>query len=205
MLGADRIRTGDAVIAMASSGLHSNGYSLVRHVSSTRPGWALDRDVEEFGRTLGEELLEPTRIYSLDCLALIRTDGIDVHAFCHVTGGGLAANLARVIPGAACTPPSTARPGPRPAVFDVVGELGRVPSAGAGEDPQHGRRHGRDRPGRPGRRGGARGGRADLRPGSWVTSASASTARVEDGVEVVHGAKGVDGGSVQVVGTHPPA
>src|SRR5882757_5815171 len=81
LLGADRIRKGDAVIALAASGLHSNGYSLVRHVFFERAGWSLDREVPEFGRTLGEELLEPTRIYSLDCLALARTT--EVHAFSH--------------------------------------------------------------------------------------------------------------------------
>ncbi|MFF4344695.1 phosphoribosylformylglycinamidine cyclo-ligase [Kitasatospora sp. NPDC001540] len=96
LLGPDRVRAGDVVIAMAASGLHSNGYSLVRHVLLNQAGWSLDRRVEEFGRTLGEELLEPTRIYSLDCLALTRAT--EVHAFSHVTGGGLAANLARVIP-----------------------------------------------------------------------------------------------------------
>jgi phosphoribosylformylglycinamidine cyclo-ligase len=96
LLGADRIREGDAVIAMASSGLHSNGYSLVRHVLLNTAGLALESEVAELGRTLGEELLEPTKIYSLDCLALTRT--AEVHAFSHITGGGLAANLARVIP-----------------------------------------------------------------------------------------------------------
>ncbi|MEV7216056.1 phosphoribosylformylglycinamidine cyclo-ligase [Kitasatospora cineracea] len=96
LLGPDRVRAGDVVIAMAASGLHSNGYSLVRHVLLNQAGWSLDRRVEEFGRTLGEELLEPTRIYSLDCLALARAT--EIHAFSHVTGGGLAANLARVIP-----------------------------------------------------------------------------------------------------------
>jgi phosphoribosylformylglycinamidine cyclo-ligase len=96
LLGAERVRAGDVVVAMAASGLHSNGYSLVRHVLLERAGWALDREVPEFGRTLGEELLEPTRIYSLDCLALARAT--EIHAFAHVTGGGLAANLARVIP-----------------------------------------------------------------------------------------------------------
>ncbi|WP_327245247.1 phosphoribosylformylglycinamidine cyclo-ligase [Streptomyces sp. NBC_01320] len=123
LLGPDRIRKGDAVIAMASSGLHSNGYSLVRHVFFDRAGWALDRDVEEFGRTLGEELLEPTRIYSLDCLALTRTT--EVHGFSHVTGGGLANNLARVIPDAlhATVDRSTWTPG---AVFDLVGKTGQV-------------------------------------------------------------------------------
>lgn len=123
MLGPDRIREGDVVIAMASSGLHSNGYSLVRHVVFDRAGWSLDRQVEEFGRTLGEELLEPTRIYSLDCLALTRTT--EVHGFSHVTGGGLANNLARVVPDSlhATVDRSTWTPG---AVFDVVGTAGKV-------------------------------------------------------------------------------
>ena len=123
LLGADRIRAGDAVIAIESSGLHSNGYSLVRHVLFERAGWALDREVPEFGRTLGEELLEPTRIYSLDCLALARTT--EVHAFSHVTGGGLANNLARVIPDhlRATVERSTWTPAP---VFGLVGELGGV-------------------------------------------------------------------------------
>ncbi|HET6359143.1 phosphoribosylformylglycinamidine cyclo-ligase [Streptomyces sp.] len=123
LLGADRIRTGDAVIAMASSGLHSNGYSLVRHVLFERAKMSLDQQVEEFGRTLGEELLEPTKIYSLDCLALTRTT--EVHAFSHVTGGGLANNLARVIPDNlhAVVDRSTWTPG---AVFDLVGTAGDV-------------------------------------------------------------------------------
>ncbi|WNI16287.1 phosphoribosylformylglycinamidine cyclo-ligase [Actinacidiphila sp. ITFR-21] len=123
LLGADRVRDGDVVIAVESSGLHSNGYSLVRHVFFDRADWALDRDVPEFGRTLGEELLEPTRIYSLDCLALART--AEVHAFAHITGGGLANNLARVLPAGlyASVDRSSWAPGP---VFGVVGELGGV-------------------------------------------------------------------------------
>ncbi|MFC8789718.1 phosphoribosylformylglycinamidine cyclo-ligase [Streptomyces cinereoruber] len=123
LLGSDRIRTGDAVVAMASSGLHSNGYSLVRHVVFDRVGMTLDQRVDELGRTLGEELLEPTKIYSLDCLALTRTT--DVHAFSHITGGGLAANLARVIPDGlhATVDRSTWAPG---AIFDLVGKAGQV-------------------------------------------------------------------------------
>ncbi|MGW6642148.1 phosphoribosylformylglycinamidine cyclo-ligase [Streptomyces iakyrus] len=123
LLGADRIRTGDAVIAMASSGLHSNGYSLVRHVLLNQAGLALDAHIEELGRTLGEELLEPTKIYSLDCLALMRTT--EVHAFSHVTGGGLAANLARVVPDDlhAIVDRSTWTPAP---IFDLVGRTGSV-------------------------------------------------------------------------------
>ncbi|MET9218733.1 phosphoribosylformylglycinamidine cyclo-ligase [Streptomyces sp. NPDC088197] len=123
VLGADLIRPGDAVVAIESSGLHSNGYSLVRHVLFDRAGWSLDRQVPEFGRTLGEELLEPTKIYSLDCLALTRTT--EVHAFSHITGGGLANNLARVVPDhlRATVDRSTWEPAP---VFGLVGELGGV-------------------------------------------------------------------------------
>ncbi|WP_449342165.1 phosphoribosylformylglycinamidine cyclo-ligase [Streptomyces aurantiogriseus] len=123
LLGADRIRTGDTVIAMASSGLHSNGYSLVRHVLLNQAGLSLDAHIEELGRTLGEELLEPTKIYSLDCLALTRTT--EVHAFSHITGGGLAANLARVVPDGlhATVDRSTWTPAP---VFDLVGRTGDV-------------------------------------------------------------------------------
>ncbi|MEU0443844.1 phosphoribosylformylglycinamidine cyclo-ligase [Streptomyces tendae] len=123
LLGPERIRTGDAVIAMASSGLHSNGYSLVRHVLLNEGGLALDAHLDGLGRSLGEELLEPTKIYSLDCLALMRT--AEVHAFSHVTGGGLAANLARVIPDGlhAVVDRSTWAPG---AIFDLVGRTGRV-------------------------------------------------------------------------------
>ncbi|MFE1076448.1 phosphoribosylformylglycinamidine cyclo-ligase [Streptomyces sp. NPDC058783] len=123
LLGPERIRTGDAVIAMASSGLHSNGYSLVRHVLLNEGGLALDAHLDGLGRTLGEELLEPTKIYSLDCLALMRT--AEVHAFSHVTGGGLAANLARVIPDGlhAVVDRSTWTPG---AIFDLVGRTGKV-------------------------------------------------------------------------------
>ena len=97
ILGADRVVPGDVALAIGSSGLHSNGYSLVRHVFFASAGWALDRQVAELGRTLGEELLVPTRIYSRDILALI--EAVEVHAVSHITGGGLANNLARVIPG----------------------------------------------------------------------------------------------------------
>jgi phosphoribosylformylglycinamidine cyclo-ligase len=94
LLGPDRVGAGDLVVAMTSSGLHSNGYSLARKVLMGQ--WPLDHHVAEFGRTLGEEMLEPTRIYTRDCLELAGRDL--VHAFAHVTGGGLAANLARVLP-----------------------------------------------------------------------------------------------------------
>ncbi|MEU7900577.1 phosphoribosylformylglycinamidine cyclo-ligase [Nonomuraea sp. NPDC049152] len=95
MLGPDRVREGDVVLGLASSGVHSNGYSLVRHVIK-QAGLSLDAEVPEFGRPLGEELLEPTRIYSLDCLELART--LEVHAYAHITGGGIEGNLSRSLP-----------------------------------------------------------------------------------------------------------
>ncbi|WP_353082660.1 phosphoribosylformylglycinamidine cyclo-ligase [Tessaracoccus lapidicaptus] len=126
ILGPERVRVGDAVIAMAASGLHSNGYSLVRHVLLSGAGWALDRHVDELGRTLGEELLEPTRIYALDVLDLIGQ--VEVHAMSHITGGGLANNLARVIPGdmVAVLQRSSWTP---PAIFQLVQRVGRISQA----------------------------------------------------------------------------
>ncbi len=201
VLGPHRVRAGDVVLGLASSGLHSNGYSLVRRVVE-HAGWRLDRHVEEFGRTLGEELLEPTRVYSADLLDLVRTPGVEVHALSHVTGGGLAANLARVLPRhlharvdrAAWTPP---------AVFGTVGRLGAVPPADLERTLNMGV------------------GFVAMVPPSGVAAAvdmlwargirtwaigevhEAEGAPLEDGVEVVRGAKGVDGGSVQLVGSHP--
>ena len=96
ILGPDCVRPGDVVVAMASSGLHSNGYSLARHVLLDMARMPLDGHVEEFGRTLGEQLLEPTRIYTKDCLALVAET--EVRTFAHITGGGLTANLSRVMP-----------------------------------------------------------------------------------------------------------
>ena len=136
LLGPDRVREGDVLIGMASSGIHSNGYSLVRKVIDVA-GWGLDRQVDELGSTLGEELLEPTRVYAADCLDLAAafpvngTDGQTGHGirgFSHVTGGGLAANLARVLPQGleGRVDRSTWQ---IPAIFSLIGSLGQVPLA----------------------------------------------------------------------------
>src|SRR3712207_5539942 len=98
VLGPERVVDGDVVVAMASSGFHSNGYSLVRRVVAAA-GLDLHGTPAGLDRTLGEELLEPTRIYARDCLALVAELGVErVHAFAHITGGGLAGNTARVVP-----------------------------------------------------------------------------------------------------------
>ncbi|WP_182887428.1 phosphoribosylformylglycinamidine cyclo-ligase [Microbispora sp. H10885] len=123
MLGPDRVVPGDVVLGLASSGVHSNGYSLVRHVIA-KAGLHLERELPELGRTLGEELLTPTRVYSLDCLALIRET--EVHALAHITGGGLAANLARSLPATADAVLDRSSWTP-PAIFEVLAGHGGVP------------------------------------------------------------------------------
>jgi phosphoribosylformylglycinamidine cyclo-ligase len=123
LLGPGRVRAGDAVVAIGSSGLHSNGYSLVRHVLLAGAGWRLDRYVDELGRTLGEELLEPTRIYAKACLDLARSTR--THAMSHVTGGGLAANLERVLPDPVAARIDRGSWTPQP-VFDLVRRVGSV-------------------------------------------------------------------------------
>ncbi|WP_066460229.1 phosphoribosylformylglycinamidine cyclo-ligase [Sanguibacter suarezii] len=197
LLGPEKVREGDVVIAMASSGLHSNGFSLVRAVIN-HAGWTLEREVEEFSRTLGEELLEPTRVYASDCLALARDEASQVHAFSHVTGGGLAANLARVLPtglSASVDRGSWAVP----AVFDVVRGLGQVPwsdlentlNLGVGMVAVVGA-DGADA---------ALAKLASLGLPAWVLG----TVTADDGAQgadITRGSKGVDGGAVRLTGEY---
>ena len=96
-LGSHLVRAGDVIIAMPASGFHANGYSLVRHILATQK-LDLEKKYESFDKTLGEILLTPTEIYTLDCLALIRAQQENIRTFSHITGGGLADNTARVIP-----------------------------------------------------------------------------------------------------------
>ncbi|MBA3488151.1 MAG: phosphoribosylformylglycinamidine cyclo-ligase [Longispora sp.] len=125
VLGPERVQQGDVVIALRSSGLHSNGYSLVRHIFQTVNRLGLESVVEELGaqRTLGEELLTPTRIYTKDCLALIQE--CEVRAFAHITGGGIPGNLDRILPPNldAVVDRSTWRPQP---IFELVHARGKV-------------------------------------------------------------------------------
>lgn len=123
LLGPELVRDGDVVVAMAASGLHSNGYSLVRHVLFGQAQWSLDRQVPELGGALGDELLVPTRLYTKPCLAL--ADGVEVHAMSHVTGGGLAANLERVVPESVSVRVDRSTWTPQP-IFSLVGEVGGV-------------------------------------------------------------------------------
>lgn len=126
LLGPERVREGDVIIGMASSGLHSNGYSLARHVLLERAGLPLEGHIEELGRTLGEELLTPTRIYARDCLELAAE--CEVRTFCHVTGGGLVGNVERIIPRGlvAHMLRTTWTPGQ---IFQTIRSIGQVPDA----------------------------------------------------------------------------
>lgn len=120
ILGPGRVRPGDAVVAMASTGLHSNGYSLARRIVA---GMDLTTDHGLRLQTLGDALLRPTRIYTPDCLALI--EYTDVHAFCHITGGGIPGNLPRVLPeGLGATVDTTTFTVPQ--VFALLQERGDV-------------------------------------------------------------------------------
>ena len=122
VLGPQRVQVGDVVIAMASSGLHSNGYSLARHVLLAAARLSLDSSAD-LGEPLGDVLLTPTRIYTKDCLALAAA--VDVHAFAHITGGGLSANLTRVLPDGMTASIDTTTWEPAP-IFRLIAERGRV-------------------------------------------------------------------------------
>ena len=203
MLGAEKVRVGDVLVALGASGLHSNGYSLVRRVIE-HAGWGLEREVPEFGRTLGQELLEPTRLYTRVCLAMLETLSSPaapgpVHALSHITGGGLAANVARVLPAGLIADVDRAS-WTVPPVFSTVRELGSVPwedlegtlNLGVGMvavvdptavDAVLRVAEGSDIP-------------------AWVLGEvhEAGTYEVQD--RVVSGTKGVDGGAVDIHGTY---
>ncbi|HEX6931491.1 MAG TPA: phosphoribosylformylglycinamidine cyclo-ligase [Streptosporangiaceae bacterium] len=122
MLGPGLVQVGDVVLGLASSGLHSNGFSLVRHILADAAA-DLDSEPADLGRSLGAELATPTRIYAQDCLAL--ANACQVRAFAHITGGGLAANTARVLPPDADALLDRASWSPPP-VFGLLARLGSV-------------------------------------------------------------------------------
>jgi phosphoribosylformylglycinamidine cyclo-ligase len=98
-LGPQLVEDGDAIVAIGSSGLHSNGFSLVRYILNEN-GIGYRDNSNELGGVVGEVLLEPTRLYTAPVLRLLSdaTVGKAVHAVSHITGGGIAANIARVLP-----------------------------------------------------------------------------------------------------------
>jgi phosphoribosylformylglycinamidine cyclo-ligase len=120
--GSD-IRVGDRLVGIPSSGLHSNGFSLVRAICFDRLGLTVDSHVPELGRTLGEELLTPTKIYSETIQKLIRD--LPIRGLAHITGGGIEENIVRVVP-AACDVILQRESWRVPAVFRFLGDAGKI-------------------------------------------------------------------------------
>ena len=196
LLGAERVRDGDVVLGLEASGLHSNGFSLVRHILASRSIAFTDTSAE-FGGVVGEVLLEPTRLYTTPLLQLLDA-GVDLHALSHVTGGGIAANLARVLPIGSRVEVERASWTP-PEVFRVLASLGGLDLA----DSE---------------------GTWNLGVGMIaIVAADAASAAIAQlagsGIRAwplgvlsfgdtpadgwVQGAKGVNGGAVRLVGAHP--
>jgi phosphoribosylformylglycinamidine cyclo-ligase len=117
------IRPGDAVLGLASSGLHSNGYSLARRVLLEMGQLPLQAKPEGLARPLGEELLEPTRIYVKDILAL--REAVDVRGLAHITGSGLPGNVPRCLPEGTRAVLHASR-WPCPPIFSLIAKLGKV-------------------------------------------------------------------------------
>jgi phosphoribosylformylglycinamidine cyclo-ligase len=202
LLGPDRVRAGDALVALASSGLHANGYSLARAVVA-RQGWAWDHVPQGLGRSLGEELLEPCAVYAGLLVDLLAAQPGAAHALSHVTGGGIAANLARVLPPGlhADVDRGTWQP---PAVTLVLGEAGGVPVADRERTWNQG----------VGMLAVVDGAAADrvvehLRAQGTHAWRCGQVDRTPDGVlddpGTAAGTKGVEGGSARLVGQHPAA
>lgn len=198
LLGPDNVRDGDVVIAMGASGLHSNGYSLVRHIMAKRDILFTDYSAE-FGKSYGEALLEPTMLYTGPLLQVLEDPALDgaIHALSHVTGGGIAANLARVLPKGAWTEVDRASWSPL-TVFRHLAQLGGHPlhsletawNLGIGmfavveanrADAVIAKLHGTGM-------------------SVWVTGKIATVTRDFSGFE--QGAKGVDGGAVRLIGDY---
>lgn len=193
VLGPERVKHGDVVVALASSGLHSNGFSLVRHILAGRDMGFGDR-TDELG-VVGETLLEPTRLYTRPILDTLGRHPGAVHAVSHVTGGGIAANLARVLPLGSWVEVDRASWSPAP-VFRILAEWGGLGlgntegtwNLGIGMfavvDPAH-----------------AKAIAAEWTANgihSWPVGEISTTERELDGFE--QGAKGVSGGAVRLTG-----
>lgn len=125
MLGPERAQAGDVVLAIASSGLHSNGYSLVRKIVADN-AWSYTEHHPDFSRELGLELLEPTMLYTKALVSALDAHPGAIHMLSHVTGGGIAQNLSRVLPPelGVTLDRSTWSP---PTVMRVLAEAGKYP------------------------------------------------------------------------------
>jgi len=127
LIDGSGVRAGDNIIGLASSGVHSNGYSLLRKIFLDKPRWSLGKRVSELGCTLGEELLRPTRIYVDPVMSVLGSyrRKRPVHAICHITGGGFIGNIPRVIRSRYVAHLEKGS-WPVPPIFEVIRKAGRV-------------------------------------------------------------------------------
>jgi phosphoribosylformylglycinamidine cyclo-ligase len=195
LLGPQRVQHGDLVIAMESSGLHSNGFSLVRHILASRD-LSFTEHSDDLGGVIGEVLLEPTRLYTSPLVRLLEANPGVVHVLSHVTGGGIAANLARVLPVGSWVEVQRGSWSPQP-VFRALAEFGGIPlqdtegtwNLGVGmfavvqADAAASVIAFLEKEGIP----------------SWIAGEVSTAAHDLSGFE--QGAKGVDGGAVRLTGT----
>lgn len=123
MIDGSRLEAGDVLIGVASSGVHSNGYSLVRKTLGINEQ-SVKRYIDEFGKTLGEELLTPTKIYVKTIQSLIAS--ADVKAISHITGGGFYENIPRMLKDGICASIEKSAM-PVPAIFDLIAKTGNIP------------------------------------------------------------------------------
>ncbi len=120
------ITVGDRLIGLASSGLHSNGYSLVRKILFEKMGLTVDSRLDELDKSLGQELLTPTRIYVKTILNLLRD--FQIKGMAHITGGGLVENVPRVLP-KGCQAVIDKESWPKPAIFEILRRGGNIDEA----------------------------------------------------------------------------
>jgi phosphoribosylformylglycinamidine cyclo-ligase len=123
LIDGSEISVGDKLIGLASSGVHSNGYSLVRKICFEELGLKVNDRIEEFGCTLGEELLRPTRIYSEPLLNLVKN--YKVKGLVHITGGGIIDNIPRVLPNG-CKAVIEKKSWQTPAIFEFLQKKGKI-------------------------------------------------------------------------------
>ena len=126
IINGEKIKDGDLVIGLPSSGVHSNGYSLVRKVLLEKAGLKLEQYIDDFQKTLGEELLTPTRIYVKTIMGLV--ENVPVNGMAHITGGGITENLQRILPVGLGAVIDASAIEVKP-VFQLVQRLGQVEKA----------------------------------------------------------------------------
>jgi phosphoribosylformylglycinamidine cyclo-ligase len=124
IIDGSEIAVGDRIIGLAASGLHANGFSLVRKILLEQHRYNLADHIQFLGRTLGEELLQPTRIY-VDTILNLRRD-FPLAGIAHITGGGLTDNIPRILP-QTCQAVIHRQQWPRPAIFSLLQEKGEIP------------------------------------------------------------------------------